>query len=248
MKDTNATILENRQVARNTFLLVVKTSEDIPAEPGSFASLSLPGFFLRRPLGIVDSHDREVSFLYKIVGEGTKELTHLERGDKIDILLPLGNGTFPVKEESLLVGAGIGIAPLLFLAKRLQKEEKSFSLLFAFETKEDIPLLEEIRYLDPKARFVTRDGSFQTRGYFTDALQEKDFDRTAYCCGPMPFLKQCQKTFRKGYLSLECRMGCGYGICNGCTILTKKNTTKKICTDGLVFPIKEVDLECWTRK
>ncbi len=240
MKTLELTILQNACVAKDIYLLRLSGAKDIACEPGQFASLSIPNFFLRRPLGIVDDKDDVLSFLYKVVGEGTLALSRQKEGEKLNVLLPLGHGFEERKTDSLLVGAGLGIAPLLFLAKRMKKEGKSFHIRFAFNTKEDIPLLEDILSLDPLAKIATLDGSYGTKGLFTDILEEEDTRKTAYCCGPVPFLKACEKTFEKGYVSLECRMGCGYGICNGCTLLTPDGKRRKICKDGPVFAFKEV--------
>ncbi len=240
MTTIKMTILENTKVAKDVFLLRLDAGRRIECEPGQFASLSIPGFFLRRPLGIVEEKDGVLSFLYKVVGEGTLALTAMKKGESLDVLLPLGHGFSERKDDVLLVGAGLGIAPLLFLAKRMKEEDKAFHIRFAFNAKEDIPLLEDILSLDPEARFATMDGSHGTKGIFTDILDEEDRKRTAYCCGPIPFLKACERTFPSGYLSLECRMGCGYGICNGCTVLTPEGKRRKICKDGPVFAFKEV--------
>lgn len=233
-------VLENRSVAKDIYLLSLQGTEEIEAHPGQFASLSVPGFFLRRPLGIVSSEKGKVTFLYKALGEGTKRLSEMKPGESLDVLLPLGHG-FPLpQKECLLVGAGLGIAPLLALARTLKEKGIPFGIRFAFNAKEDIPLLDEILKQDAGARIATLDGSYGTKGIFTDILQEGDSRKAAYCCGPMGFLKACEKTFQEGYLSLECRMGCGYGICNGCTVVDKGGKRRKICKDGPVFALKEV--------
>ena len=100
--------------------------------------------------------------------------------------------------------------------------------------------MEELKSLDPSITIVTLDGSVGIKGIFKDGLKDGESRKMCYCCGPLPFMKACEEHFSEGYLSLECRMGCGYGICNGCTVLSKDGKRRKICKDGPVFAFKEV--------
>ena len=239
MKTEEMAIIENREVAKDTYLLILDGF--LEAQPGQYCSLSIPGFFLRRPLGIVANDGKRLSFLYKVVGEGTLALSRMKKGEKLDVFGPLGHGFEDRKNDSLLVSAGLGIAPILFLARTMKQEGKIFHLVCCFNSKSDIPLMEELKSLDPSITIVTLDGSVGIKGIFKDGLKDGESRKMCYCCGPLPFMKACEEHFSDGYLSLECRMGCGYGICNGCTILSKDGKRKKICKDGPVFAFKEVE-------
>ena len=141
-------------------------------------------------------------------------------------------------ETTLLSGGGIGTAPLFGLAKRLLAAGKTPVAVLGFNTVEDVFYENEFKALGVQTVIATADGSCGTRGFVTDALPEQ-FD-TVCACGPMPMLKAlCAKTDKPGQISLEARMGCGFGACMGCTCETTHGS-KRVCKDGPVFTKEEI--------
>ena len=208
--------------------------------PGQFLDLRLPGFYLRRPISVCDWDETRVTLLYKVVGGGTDWLSKCEPGDKIDALSGLGNG-FDVNvcgKVTLVIGGGIGIPPMYGLAKRLLAAGKTPVAVLGFNTAAERFCEAEFQTLGVEAVVTTADGSYGVRGFVTDALPER-FD-TLCACGPLPMLKAlCIRTDKPGQLSLEARMGCGFGACMGCTIDTV-NGPKRVCREGPVFRREEL--------
>lgn len=210
--------------------------------PGQFFMINVPGVFLRRPLSIYDVNKNMVSFLYKVVGKGTKLLSQIKNGE-IEILGPLGCG-YPLnnnlKHTNIIVAGGTGIVSVHYLAKML----KTGILYYGAKTKKDLICLDKFKKLGLKIIISTEDGSKGYKGFVTEIL-EKELKQTdvLYSCGPMPMLKAVAKIASskkvKGYLSLEEKMACGFGNCQGCAVQIG-NTTKMVCKDGPVFNIEEV--------
>ena len=240
MIEVKYTIAENAPIASGVYRLKLEGDTSAITAPGQFLDLRLPGFFLRRPISICDWDERSVTLLYKVVGGGTDWLSRCTPGQMLDALSGLGNG-FDVAacgETTLLSGGGIGTAPLFGLAKRLLAAGKTPVAVLGFNTAEDVFYENEFKALGVQTVIATADGSCGTRGFVTDALLEQ-FD-TVCACGPMPMLKAlCAKTDKSGQISLEARMGCGFGACMGCTIDTV-NGPKRVCREGPVFGREEI--------
>lgn len=240
MIEVKYTIAENAPIASDVYRLKLEGDTSAITAPGQFLDLRLPGFFLRRPISICDWDERSVTLLYKVVGGGTDWLSRCTLGQTLDALSGLGNG-FDVAacgETTLLSGGGIGTAPLFGLAKRLLAAGKTPVAVLGFNTAEDVFYENEFKALGVQTVIATADGSCGTRGFVTDALPEQ-FD-TVCACGPMPMLKAlCAKTDKPGQISLEARMGCGFGACMGCTIDTV-NGPKRVCREGPVFGREEI--------
>lgn len=227
---------------------------DIAAEakPGQFITVSCGrDFILRRPLSIhrVDKTN-QISILFAIVGAGTHWLSQRQKGEKLDLLGPLGNG-FSVKSASkklLLAAGGIGIAPLVFLAQKALSDGKNIKLLLGARTKNCL-YPEELLPEGIETFITTEDGSYGVKGKVTDILAKYvDGSDQIYACGPLAMYQSIAKQSKQWRLkkpvqvSLEVRIGCGIGACFGCSIKTKKGM-KQVCRDGPVFNLDEVLLE-----
>ena len=234
------TIAENAPVARDTYRLQLTGDTAAITAPGQFVDIRLAGRFLRRPVSVCSWSDGALTLYYKVAGAGTAQLSTLVPGTELDLLVGLGNG-FDVAtrgETTLLAGGGIGVAPLFGLSKRLLAAGKTPVAVLGFNTAEDVFYENEFKALGVQTVIATADGSRGTRGFVIDALPER-FD-TICACGPMPMLKAlCAKTDKPGQISLEARMGCGFGACMGCTIDTV-NGPKRVCREGPVFRRDEI--------
>ena len=217
------------------------------AVPGQFLHINVEGHTLRRPISIADVNKEQetVTILFKIIGPGTKHLSGYKAGMVLNVLGPNGNG-FPIHDDTsvLLIGGGIGVPPLYNLGKALAERGMKVTSVLGFQTEESVFYEKKFRELG-KTFIVTNDGSYGHTGYVTDVLGKTgDFDRY-YSCGPVPMLKAITANLvhKKGYISLEERMGCGVGACFACVIPTATHGGyKKICKDGPVFPVQEVAL------
>ena len=239
---TNALITNNEKVAKDIYELTLEL--DCNPIPGQFVNISLnrPDLLLRRPISISDYENNRLKVIYKTIGNGTKFLSTYQVGQRLDILYPLGNGYPLVKGKNvLIVGCGMGVAPMYFLAKELSKDN-NLTIILAYQNKESA-------YLDKafdnfgNVIITTDDGSIGYKGNVLEYLKENklNFDYI-YAWGPMIVLKNLDLKYRdikEGYLSFEERMACGIGACYGCVINTK-NGLRRVCKDGPIFKLGEV--------
>lgn len=240
MKKQNYTIAQNRLVAADTYKLVLSGPGPVN---GEFVHLDIPGYYLRRPFSVCDSCEGSLTLLYKTVGEGTKALAKLPEGTSLSVLTGLGKGfdAKACKAGALLVGGGLGAAPLYLLAKELKAQGKRVTAVMGFNKADEIVLREEFEALCDTFALATLDGSVGTQGFVTDALKvlHPEYDYF-YTCGPMVMMKAvCGLLEGPGEASLEERMGCGAGFCYGCSIQTTQGP-RRVCKDGPVF--KKEDL------
>jgi len=198
---------------------------------------------LRRPLSVHLVDRGKMALLFDIVGKGTKWLSQRQIGDTIDIFGPLGNGytIYPDSKNLLLVAGGIGIAPLYFLAQEALGKNRSVILLYGTADKNRCSIPLQIELVS-----ATEDGAVGYRGKVTDLLpQHIDWADQVFVCGPLGMYKIMHKQRRqllKGkptQVSLEVRMGCGFGVCYGCTVKTKRGL-KQVCKDGPVFDLDDI--------
>ena len=235
-------VSENKKINDDVYLLKLKGNTNAIKNPGEFAELKIDDFYLRRPLSIHDYTKDEVSFLYKVLGKGTSRLTKYVKGDVINTILGLGNGFVDLlSSKPLLIGGGIGIAPLYNLAKEFNKKGIRPKIILGFKNKNEICYVDEFeKYGDVVV--TTDNGEFGYKGNPVSYLKNKkiEFDKY-YACGPLIMLKFLCEYSKNGYLSLEERMGCGIGACMGCSINTK-NSIKRVCKEGPVFDASEVIL------
>ena len=225
------TIAENAPVARGTYRLRLMGDTAAITAPGQFVDIRLAGRFLRRPVSVCSWSDGALTLYYKVAGAGTAQL---------NLLVGLGNGfdTAPAGARPLLVGGGVGASPLYGLAQQLVAEGRSPLAVLGFRTAAEVLLADAFCALGIPVTVVTEDGTMGARGFVTEALPE---DGTyVYACGPMPMLQAlCSATPLDGQLSLEARMGCGFGACMGCTCETTHGS-KRVCKDGPVFTKEEI--------
>ena len=235
MKQTIWTVLENVPIAEGTLRLRLAGDTSALTAPGQFVNIAVENGFLRRPISVCDASDGEAVLLYRAVGKGTRWLAGQGAGKKLDVLTGLGNGfdLSAAGDAPLLVGGGIGAAPLYGLAGALRRQGKSVRVALGFKTAAEVFYEEEFRALGCEVRVATEDGSRGARGFVTQLLPERY--SCFYACGPTPMLRAvCAAAKGRGQVSLEERMGCGFGACMGCTCRTKEGA-RRVCREGPVF-------------
>lgn len=238
-------IEENKQLSTRTWFIRLRGDVSELTSPGQFVNIAIPGKFLRRPISVSRYFTREkgLHLLYNIAGEGTEILSKLKPGFELDILVGLGNG-FSLPENishPILLGGGIGSAPLLQLGYDLMANGVKPQVVIGYNNiKESFGIEKDLRDMGIVTYVATVDGSAGTKGFVTDVIEEKGlkFDYF-YGCGPMPMLKAISQLPTEGELSLECRMGCGFGACMCCALETTKGA-KRICKEGPVFKKSEL--------
>lgn len=239
MKKNDYTVLSNRAVTTDVYRLELSAEGAPQLRAGSFVEVAVPGPFLRRPLSVSLSEPGRLTLLYKVVGAGTARLSEAQSGASLELLTELGNGfdTAACKERALLIGGGIGVAPLHQLCRDLRARGCEVTALLGFNTAAEILLHEELTALGATVHIATADGSCGIAGLVTDALAQvrPAFDHY-YVCGPMPMMHALYPLLPAcGEFSLEERMGCGTGLCFGCTVSTTEGP-RRICHEGPVFP------------
>jgi dihydroorotate dehydrogenase electron transfer subunit len=240
MQKKDYTVTDNRLIAADTYRLVL--SGDGPVE-GEFVHLEIPGYFLRRPFSVCETSQDGLTLLYKTVGEGTRALANLPVGTTLSLVSGLGKGfsANACRESALLVGGGLGAAPLYLLAKELKAQGKHITTILGFNKADELVLQKEFKALCDQVAITTLDGSVGIQGFVTDALKSlcPKYDYF-YTCGPMVMMKAvCDMLSGPGEASLEERMGCGAGFCYGCSIQTT-NGPRRVCHDGPVFKKEEI--------
>ncbi|MGI5971507.1 MAG: dihydroorotate dehydrogenase electron transfer subunit [Oscillospiraceae bacterium] len=233
-------IISNNPIAPSVFRMSLSGDTSEITRPGQFVNIKIDGLFLRRPISVCDWDRNNLTIIYKVVGEGTKLMSRMKPGQKLDLLCGLGNGfdTSKCPEKAALVGGGAGVPPLYGLAKRLIAEGKKPFAVLGFNTGAEIFLKDEFCALGIRTVIATLDGSAGIEGFVTDALREESYDY--YCaCGPLPMLRAVYDMGARGQLSFEERMGCGFGACMGCTCKTLTGG-KRICVEGPVLDSGEV--------
>lgn len=258
-------ILSKEEVAPNIFLIKLLApliAQD--AIPGQFVHIkcSKENYpLLRRPLSIhrIDKEKGDISILFQVIGEGTKLIANKSIGDDLDIMGPIGNGfnILPESKKIMIIGGGIGVAPLLTLCEESIKQGKEARVLIGALKKELIIGEESFKFLGAKVEVATDDGSYCHKGLVTDllerAVQEGWLADQIFACGPKPMLKKiCEITSKSNInyqVSMEEKMACGIGACLGCVCKVKtkdksgtqvKYEYKRVCIDGPVFAGNEV--------
>lgn len=243
MEKIVCTLESNRPAAPGVYRMELSSGQTLAHRCGQFAEVAVPGKYLRRPLSVSLSEAHRLTLLYKVAGEGTRILSTLQAGSVLDLLTGLGNGfdTGACRSRALLIGGGIGAAPLLQLCRDLRAAGREVTVLLGFGTAAEILLHDELKALGAEVHLATADGSCGIRGLVTDALRQirPDFDYY-YVCGPMPMMRALYPLLpEEGEFSLEERMGCGTGLCFGCTVSTTEGP-RRICHDGPVFKKRQL--------
>lgn len=245
----DAPVVSNRSIGAGDVweLTIEAPSIASQAQPGQFIHLGLPGgqTLLRRPISIADAENGMLRFFYRVVGKGTQLMTTFTKGTVVNCLGPLGHGFHLDVQKPLLVGGGIGIAPLVYLAKRLGGKA---DILMGGRNWAEMFWPEVFQGSVQKTFITTDDGSLGQKGFTVDLLPEI-LEASAYdgifVCGPQRMMEGVAR-IAASYsvpcqVSLEKHMACGIGACLSCTCESKSDgKRKKVCTDGPVFWAEEV--------
>jgi dihydroorotate dehydrogenase electron transfer subunit len=258
MIEQDARIVINREIAKGIFLLGL-TSPDVAraARPGQFVMIRVgTGMdpLLRRPFSICRVRDDRVHLLYRVVGRGTRILSHMGQGDAMPVLGPLGNGFHvpPSDRSSILVAGGMGVAPLLFLAGTLSAG--TYRFLAGFGSVDQVVGPDQAGLSGIAVSIATDDGSAGHHGRVTELLEASltnlDNRGMVFACGPIPMLKAVAAITRErdipSQVSLEANMACGLGACQGCAVRAAPGADRvywHVCQDGPVFDRTDVDWE-----
>lgn len=236
-------IVSNEMVAKQTYRIVLEGPGAGFERGGQFADVALEGRFLRRPLAVTCWDENHFTMMYKVVGEGTAQMSRMTAGQSLDVLTGLGNGFDAAlcRDAALVVCGGLGVSPVFSLVKELLALGRKVTVVAGFNTADEMLLTAELAELGADVHVATMDGSVGTKGFVTDCIAalKPEFD-FFYCCGPMVMMKAvCAMLPTSGQVSLEERMGCGVGICYGCTCHTIGGA-RRICADGPVFMKEDV--------
>jgi dihydroorotate dehydrogenase electron transfer subunit len=252
MIQEEAALISNRQIASDYFELRFRVSKEIRPEPGQFLTLRVaegPVPLLRRPFAFSSFDGSEAGIIYQRRGSGTELLAGKREGDTVDIIAPLGN-SWPVpetNETAVLAAGGIGIGPLIFLARRLKSSSRPFMLIIGARSSCYLPDSSVVSDLDPL--FATDDGSTGVHGTVVDAFPHTlSGPLRFYACGPE---RMMQAVHYKAlgleapcHVSMEQTIACGVGACMGCVIRLKgEERYARVCADGPVFDSREL---AWT--
>lgn len=231
------------------------------AKPGNFIEIRVTEQtepFLRRPISIynLDKENGILEFIFQVKGKGTEILAKREVGSLIDMVGPIGYGTFKYDEyqKIAVIGGGIGVFPLYELAKCAKADKKEVTTYLGFRSKDYVVLEKEFQEVSNRLVLTTDDGSYAKQGFAIDYLRE-DLEAgkidVIYACGPLPMLKAVQKlAIEKNIpcqISLEEKMACGLGVCLGCAVKTAKSPTNApeywhVCKAGPVFNARDVEI------
>jgi dihydroorotate dehydrogenase electron transfer subunit len=235
-----------RRFGAFTALEVVAPGVTAKASPGQFVMVTVPdgGFLLRRPLSLFTVHDDRAGLLVEARGAGSERLAVVEVGETIDLAGPLGSA-FPTQDvtSALLVGGGIGCAPLQYLADVLTAAGASVTAAFGFRDLRSARVAGA--FAIERLWVASEDGAVGRRGTVMDVLSELDAppNTVVYACGPAPMIGAVQRwSLReglRGYASLEAHMACGSGSCHGCVVDTTRGKLR-VCSEGPVFALDEV--------
>lgn len=240
-------IISNESIARDYYKIRLECNEKKDFKPGQFVNLSVGtdnGLLLKRPISINDINGNIITLIYEIKGKGTYALSKIKSG-QLDALYFLGNGfnITDLDKKIMLIAGGMGVAPLYSVLTHFP--DRQFYSYLGFRDKDKIICYDDFYKYSEKIELVTEDGSRGKKGFVTDfAIQdiERIKPNVILSCGPKPMLSALRniKDYRVE-VSLEERMGCGFGACLVCSIKTK-NGMKRVCKDGPVFNIKELFL------
>jgi dihydroorotate dehydrogenase electron transfer subunit len=267
---TDGIVARNRRIKSHYFMLGISCPPIAnQIKPGQFVMLKVSDNaspLLRRPFSVYKSYPvshperrkrGHLFILYKTVGKGTQRMSTLSKGQKVDLIGPLGNGfalpPLPSSASCILIGGGVGIVSLYPLAEAWGG--RKCHVFIGGKTKDDILCIEDFRKLNSTVFTATEDGSLGFRGTVVDLFlsQAKKFNGNershVYACGPAPMLRALARTVTSKkficQVSLEARMGCGFGACWGCVVKTRhpKIPYQRVCQEGPVFRLEDVAWE-----
>ena len=249
----NAVIISQEEIAPGIFSMWLKTEQIAQhAKAGQFISIYCEdgSRMLPRPISIceIDKNDGALHLVYRVAGKGTQEFSEKNTGMELSVLGPLGNG-FPLKsKKAFLIGGGVGIPPILELAKQLDCEKQ---IVLGYRNS-DMFLLDEFKKYG-SVYIATEDGSYGSKGNVLDAIRENDLEADIiYACGPTPMLRALKEYAAEKqmecWISMEEKMACGIGACLACVCKSKEVDAhtnvhnKRVCKEGPVFRAEEVEL------
>ncbi len=253
------TVLSQKSLGNDIYDLVLQTKDIAKAaRAGQFVSVysNDKSKLLPRPISLcgIDREKGTLRLVYRVTGQGTgtEEFSRLKEGDRVKLLGPLGNGfTVEPGKKAFLIGGGIGVPPMLQLAKEMKEGGESLQVVMGYRNA-DTFLLDEFEAV-AETFVATEDGSLGTKGNVIDAIKNQKLNADViYACGPTPMLRAL-KTYAEEnnmecYISMEERMACGIGACLACVCKSKEKdahsnvNNKRICKEGPVFNAKEVEL------
>lgn len=256
MKELKVKVLENAPLAAGVYRMRFSLPEAVEGlRCGKFVNISVGdgAHLLRRPIAICEYDERSVTICYQLKGEGTRIMSRAQAGDELTCVLPLGNG-FVIGEGQrrvALVGGGVGVFPMVSVLQEYKACHKDFYSYIGFRSKNVICMENAFAFLSIRSVIVTDDGSYGYKGNAVQAFLE-DYDNASpdliLACGPQPMLRALKEGLKERgirvpcYVSLEERMGCGIGACLVCACKKSDGTNARVCKDGPVFNIDEVEL------
>lgn len=254
VENTYKLIFENKLINDQFGILSIDNSDKVSVQPGQFINVYLNNAdkMMPRPFSIYSADDISVQIVYKIVGSGTEIISTLKSGDKIRVMFPLGN-SFPVLENAkiALVGGGVGIPPLIHYLRENSNSEIDF--YYGARGSKELILMDSIKELTDNLFISTDDGSYGIKGNVITSLEDNSKNyNLILACGPYPMLKALNdysiQNKTELYVSLEERMGCGFGVCMGCVVKVKKESPdaepySRVCKEGPVFKSDIIDWE-----
>ena len=238
-------VLENVQISPDIYRLKLESKEVAKnAMPGQFVSIKCKDLTLRRPFSVARVYE-EGSFdlLYKVIGEGTEYLTSLKAGDEADFFGAMGNAFNIEDKTSLLIGCGVGIAPIMFLSDKFNEKNIQHTTIIGSKTAVELDIFGDLR-------IITEDGTLGLKGrldsHLENIIQETSPEKI-YICGPNPAMKYVVSMAEKYNLEIEVALekvfACGTGVCGGCAIQIMENgerVNRRICSDGPVFNGRQI--------
>lgn len=236
------TVKSNIKLTNDIYEMVLVGDGSWVNNPGQFINIKCGENYLRRPISICDWSSDSLTIVYRTVGKGTNWLANLTEGQLVNCLIGLGNGFKTLEsQKALVVGGGVGIPPLYGLTKKLVSEGKDVTVLLGYRGANDEFYLEKFKQLTDKVYCSSDDGTLGLHGNVVDLMKSKGLqDIPYYSCGPVPMLKGLRAAnSANGLISLESRMGCGFGACMGCSMETAKGAVR-VCKEGPVFASEDL--------
>ena len=250
MREITATVLENKRIADEVYSLTFAADDEIAVRPGQFVMIGVGGYPLRRPIAVCKSEGERITVCYRLKGDGTRSLARdYKMGEKLSVLLPLGNGVYvkDTEKKVALVGGGVGIFPLISVIRAYSKSKELYAYM-GFRNRAAFCMEYDLAQTK-KIAVATDDGSLGFHGTAVQAFM-REYDEVrpdvVLSCGPVPMLRALKEAMKGRnvpvYVSLEERMGCGIGACLVCVCEKTNGAHARVCKDGPVFEIGDVVL------
>jgi len=231
IKKITCKVLKNEKFLNN-HVITILSSEPFSHKPGQFINAYVKNNYLGIPLSILRKNEQQIELLVKPIGKGTKILSSLKPGETISIMCPLGSPIKIVKNKKiLLVGGGVGLAAILELCEHLQKNN-DLEVALCFRTKDDICLVEDFKKICNKVYVSCDEPSQYFHGNIIQLINHNKINfNFYYICGSRRLVMAFEDNYKniQGLEMIEAPMACGFGICNGCNIILKDGSTRRVC-------------------